>query len=86
VVVVRRRRHLDLDDVLGKRLLNLATYKTDGVDLQFDWSFDLSAVGLSDRAGMVRLNSMMSYTRSLDVASLPGSISMRTITSREASN
>jgi outer membrane receptor protein involved in Fe transport len=54
-------------------LLNLATYKTDGVDLQLDWSFGLGAVGLSDGAGKIRLNSMVSYTKSFDVASLPGS-------------
>src|SRR5437588_641076 len=59
---------------LGRQLLlNLATYRTAGVDLQFDWGFGLGAVGLSDSLGALRLNSVVSYTRSFDVASLPGS-------------
>jgi len=59
---------------LGRQLLlNLATYRTAGVDLQFDWGFGLGAVGLSDSLGALRLNSVVSYTRSFDVASLPES-------------
>ncbi|MDB6046020.1 MAG: hypothetical protein JWM63_4571 [Gammaproteobacteria bacterium] len=59
--------------VLGHEgLLNLASYKTDGVDTQLDWNFGLSALGLSDAAGRIRMNSIIAYTRSFDVAALPG--------------
>ena len=54
-------------------LLNLATYKTDGIDTQIDWGFGLGALGLSDADGMIRLNTLISYTRSFDVSALPGS-------------
>jgi iron complex outermembrane recepter protein len=54
-------------------LLNLASYKTDGIDTEVDWSFGLGALGLSDRAGKIMLNSLVSYVRSFDVAALPGS-------------
>ena len=57
-------------------LLNLAQYKTDGVDTQVDWSFGLGAVGLSDAAGKVHLNSMISYVHSFNVAALPGAPSL----------
>jgi outer membrane receptor protein involved in Fe transport len=53
--------------------LNLATYKTDGIDTQVDWGFPLSALGLPDSAGRVRLNSVVTYTHSFKVSSLPGS-------------
>jgi outer membrane receptor protein involved in Fe transport len=53
--------------------LNLATYKTSGIDLQLDWSFALSDLGLPDGAGRIRLNSSSTYTQSFDVGSLPGS-------------
>jgi iron complex outermembrane recepter protein len=59
--------------ILGRQLLlNLATYKTDGIDFQADWGFGLGALGLSDGAGSIRLNSLVTYTRSFDVSSLPG--------------
>ena len=53
--------------------LNLATYKTDGIDVQFDWGFDLAGMGLGEGAGTMRLNSVVTYTRSFKVSSLPGS-------------
>jgi iron complex outermembrane receptor protein len=59
--------------VLGRQLLlNLATYQTDGVDFQADWGFGLDALGMSDNAGSIRVTSLATYTRSFDVASLPG--------------
>jgi outer membrane receptor protein involved in Fe transport len=59
--------------VLGRQLLlNLATYQTDGIDLQGDWGFDLDALGLPDSAGSFRLTSLITYTKSFDVSSLPG--------------
>jgi len=54
-------------------LLNLASYKTDGIDTEVDWSFGLGALGLSDHAGKITANSLISYVRSFDVAALPGS-------------
>jgi iron complex outermembrane receptor protein len=62
------------DIVLAREgLLNLASYKTDGIDTEVDWSFGLGAVGLSDRAGKITVNSLVSYVHSFDVAALPGS-------------
>jgi outer membrane receptor protein involved in Fe transport len=54
-------------------LLNLASYKTDGVDTEVEWGFGLGAVGLSDAAGKITLSSLVSYVHSFDVAALPGS-------------
>jgi len=68
------RDHNTGDIVLGHEgLLNLASYKTDGIDTQIDWSFGLGALGLSDSAGTFRLNSMIGYTHTFDVSALPGS-------------
>lgn len=53
--------------------LNIATYKTDGIDAQVDWSFGLDALGLPSGAGTLRVNSVVTYLRSFKVASLPGS-------------
>ena len=53
--------------------LNIATYKTDGVDAQLDWAFGLDALGLPSGAGTLRVNSVVTYLRSFKVASLPGS-------------
>jgi iron complex outermembrane receptor protein len=68
------RDHNTGDIVLGHEgLLNLASYKTDGVDTEIDWGFGLGALGLSDNAGTVRLNSLITYTHTFKVSSLPGS-------------
>jgi len=68
------RDHNTGDIVLGHEgLLNLASYKTDGIDTEIDWSFGLGALGLSDGAGTFRLNSMINYTHTFDVSALPGS-------------
>ena len=53
--------------------LNLATYRTDGIDVQFDWGFGLDAIGLGGDPGALRLNSVVTYIRSFKVSSLPGS-------------
>jgi outer membrane receptor protein involved in Fe transport len=67
------RDHNTGDIVLGHEgLLNLASYKTDGVDTEIDWSFGLDAFGLNN-AGAFRLNSLINYTHTFKVASLPGS-------------
>ncbi|RAK60181.1 TonB-dependent receptor [Phenylobacterium hankyongense] len=61
------------DIVLGREgFLNLATYSTDGVDTQVDWSFGLDALGLSETYGRIRVSSVITYTNSYKVASLPG--------------
>jgi outer membrane receptor protein involved in Fe transport len=68
------RDHNTGDIVLGHEgLLNLASYKTDGIDTEVDWSFGLDALGLSDRAGAFHLNSLIAYTHTFKVSSLPGS-------------
>jgi len=68
------RDHNTGDIVLGHEgLLNLASYKTDGIDTEVDWSFGLDALGFSERAGTFRLNSLIAYTHTFKVASLPGS-------------
>jgi iron complex outermembrane receptor protein len=68
------RDHNTGDIVLGHEgLLNLSTYKTDGIDTEVDWSFGLDALGLSERAGTFRLNSLIAYVHTFDVALLPGS-------------
>jgi outer membrane receptor protein involved in Fe transport len=53
--------------------LNLGKLTTSGVDAQLDWSFDLSAIGLSDNAGRLGLNLIGNYTNSYTVQLLPGS-------------
>lgn len=53
--------------------LNLATYKTDGIDFQFDWGFGLDAFGLKGDPGALRLNTVVTYTNTFKVSSLPGS-------------
>lgn len=68
------RDHNTGDIVLGHEgLLNLASYKTDGIDTEVDWGFGLDALGFSDRAGAFRLNSLIAYVHTFKVASLPGS-------------
>ncbi|MDP9087532.1 MAG: TonB-dependent receptor [Pseudomonadota bacterium] len=61
------------DIVLGHEgLLNLASYKTDGIDTQIDWSFGLDAFGWNN-AGTFRVNSLIGYVHTFNVSSLPGS-------------
>ncbi len=68
------RDHNTGDIVLGHEgLLNLASYKTDGIDTEVDWSFGLDALGLPAGAGTFSLNSMIAYIHTFKVASLPGS-------------
>jgi iron complex outermembrane receptor protein len=68
------RDHNTGDIVLAREgLLNLASYKTDGVDTEVEWGFGLGALGLADAAGKITLGSLVSYVHSFDVAALPGS-------------
>jgi iron complex outermembrane recepter protein len=63
--------------VLGRQLLlNLATYETSGLDLQGDWGAGMEALGLPTGAGSVRLHSMVTYTRTFSVSTLPGAPSL----------
>jgi iron complex outermembrane receptor protein len=68
------RDHNTGDIVLGHEgLLNLASYKTDGIDTEIDWGFGLDALGLPERSGSFTLNSLISYVHTFNVSSLPGS-------------
>ena len=51
---------------------NLGKYATDGIDFQFDWSFGLGAVGLSDDYGRLALNVVGTYLLAYDVQAIPG--------------
>ena len=60
--------------VLGHEvLLNLASYKTDGIDTEIDWGFGLERSASSTARRTFRLNSMINYTHTFDVSALPGS-------------
>jgi iron complex outermembrane receptor protein len=52
--------------------LNLAAYRTSGVDLQFDDSFDLADLGLPDGWGSLRLNLVVSYLAHYEIQNLAG--------------
>ncbi|EJL37620.1 outer membrane cobalamin receptor protein [Caulobacter sp. AP07] len=52
--------------------LNLAEYKTSGVDFQVDWGFGLGAVGLDDKYGAISVKLIGSYLDSFRIQSLPG--------------
>jgi len=53
-------------------LLNLAGYRTSGVDLQVDWGADLAAFGASERAGSVSLNVLISHMDKYEIQTLAG--------------
>lgn len=52
---------------------NLGVIKTAGEDIQIDWSFPLSAIGLSDRAGSLTVNSVISHLETYQTNDVPGS-------------
>lgn len=54
-------------------LLNLAQYKTAGIDFQFDWRIDLADVGISNGASSISFSSTVSYVPTFKVASFAGS-------------
>jgi outer membrane receptor protein involved in Fe transport len=58
-------------NLITAQSLNLGGYKTSGVDLQADWRFDTSALGLQD-GGQVSVNLLTSYLDSFKIKSLPG--------------
>lgn len=50
---------------------NLGGVRTSGLDIQFDWGFPLSAIGLPDSAGSLGLNVVASRLLSFDVQASP---------------
>jgi outer membrane receptor protein involved in Fe transport len=52
--------------------LNLGGYKSSGVDVEGDWSFDLGAVGLADSDGRLSLSTVVSYLDKFEIQTLPG--------------
>ncbi|CAN5577734.1 TonB-dependent receptor [soil metagenome] len=51
---------------------NLSGYRTSGVDIAGDWTFNLGDVGLPEGAGRLRLSSVVNYLESFKIESLPG--------------
>jgi iron complex outermembrane recepter protein len=59
--------------VLAKEFsLNIGSYLTEGVDIEGHWGFALHDLGLPEGAGRVRLQTYLSYLRSLQIAGVPG--------------
>lgn len=59
---------------LGRQgLFNFATYTVAGIDAQLGWKFGLDALGMSEKAGSLELNSSASYLMDYTVAGLLGS-------------
>lgn len=53
-------------------LLNLAAYRTSGVDMQFDWGIELSDFGLPEGAGGFDLNVVVSYLDKYEIQNFAG--------------
>jgi iron complex outermembrane receptor protein len=51
--------------------LNLASYRTSGVDLQADWGFDLQDIGAGD-LGSLKFNFVVSYLDNYEIQNLEG--------------
>lgn len=59
--------------VLAKEFsLNVGSYLTEGVDFEAHWGFSLGDLGLPPGAGRVRLQTYVSYLRSLQITGVPG--------------
>jgi iron complex outermembrane receptor protein len=52
-------------------LLNLGEFETTGVDVQFDWSFDLVDLGLPDNAGSLSFNVAVGWLDEFKIQTLP---------------
>ncbi|PXA86710.1 TonB-dependent receptor [Caulobacter sp. D4A] len=59
-------------DTMTLTNLNLAEFKTSGVDFQVDWGFGLGAVGLDDKYGSIKLNVVGTWLNTFKIQSLPG--------------
>ncbi|WP_165799680.1 TonB-dependent receptor domain-containing protein [Sphingomonas oleivorans] len=53
-------------------LLNLGRFDVSGIDMQFDWRFDLADIGIGSDSGTLALNTAVSYLDSFKIQSLPG--------------
>lgn len=51
---------------------NVGSYLTEGVDIEGHWGFDLHDLGLPEHAGQVRLQTYVSYLKSLQINGVPG--------------
>ena len=56
----------------GQPALNLGAFKVSGVDLQVDWTFELSDIGLPASAGSLSLGTVVSYVDQFEIQNLPG--------------
>ena len=70
--LISREAATGLVSLIQTPLLNLGGYRTSGVDIQADWNFPLSAVGLGDKAGKLAVNVVASYLRTFQIENLPG--------------
>jgi len=52
--------------------LNLGGYRTSGVDMQLDWSLNLSEIGAGGGDTRLRLSTLVSYLDSFQIQQLPG--------------
>lgn len=53
-------------------LLNLGGYRTDGLDMQFDWNLPLEALGAKSNAGSLTFNLTANYLHKFEIQQLPG--------------
>jgi iron complex outermembrane recepter protein len=59
--------------VLAKEFsLNIGSYLTEGVDIEGHWGFALHDLGLPQGAGRLRLQTYVSFLRSLQISGVPG--------------
>ncbi|WP_309091265.1 TonB-dependent receptor domain-containing protein [Phenylobacterium sp.] len=66
-----RRGSGDITNVQVNQI-NLAAWKTEGVDVQVDWGFDLADIGLPEAAGQFDVNLVMSHLTSFKKQARPG--------------
>lgn len=59
-------------DEMQRQTLNLAEYKTSGIDFQVDWGFGLGAVGLDDKFGALRFNLVGTWLNTFEIQPLAG--------------
>ena len=57
---------------LNTQVVNSGGIKTDGVDFQLDWIFDLKDIGLGPDSGSIALNFVGAYLHSFQIAELQG--------------
>lgn len=52
--------------------LNLGGYRTQGVDMQLDWSVRLADIGVGDGSGRFGISSVINYLDKFEIQNLPG--------------